>query len=123
MTYFRLVNAVRSAENLAMPAAPPQLAPAPAGLIAGRDVPGGGAPSWTQGSVAPARQFFRRAADMGHGLVSLRLAPTLDPFELAGAAVVGLQPDPKEAATWYERARELGMPDATQRLSRLQSRR
>jgi hypothetical protein len=33
MTYFRLVIAVRSAESLAMPAAPHQLEPAPVGLI------------------------------------------------------------------------------------------
>jgi hypothetical protein len=32
-TYFRLVIAVRSAENLAMPAAPHQLEPKPPGLI------------------------------------------------------------------------------------------
>jgi hypothetical protein len=33
MTYFRLVIAVRSAESLAMPAAPHQLEPKPPGLI------------------------------------------------------------------------------------------
>ena len=40
--------------------------------------------------------------------------------DLAGQSIVGLKPDPKEAALWYERARELGAPEASARLSRLQ---
>ncbi len=73
-----------------------------------------------QGNVAVARQFFRRAADMGLGLGALRLGTTFDPYELAAASVVGLQPDAKQAMSWYEKARELGTADAAQRLGRLQ---
>jgi TPR repeat protein len=77
---------------------------------------------WRQGNYAAARQFFRRAADMGLAAGALRMGATYDPSELAGLAVVGLVPEPKEASMWYERARELGAPEATSRLSRLQGR-
>lgn len=77
---------------------------------------------WRQGNFAAARQFFRRAADMGLAAGALRMGATFDPVELAAITVVGLNPDPKEASTWYERARELGAPEASARLARLQSR-
>ncbi len=77
---------------------------------------------WRQGNFAAARQFFRRAADMGLAAGALRMGATFDPVEIASIAVVGVNPDPKEASTWYERARELGAPEAGARLSRLQSR-
>ena len=77
---------------------------------------------WRQGNFAAARQFFRRAADMGLAAGALRMGATFDPVELASLAVVGLTADPKEASIWYERARELGAPEASARLSRLQPR-
>ena len=77
---------------------------------------------WRQGNLAAARQFFRRAADMGLPAGALRMGATYDPAELSGQGMVGVQPDPKEAALWYERARELGAPEAAPRLSRLQAR-
>ncbi len=77
---------------------------------------------WRQGNFAAARQFFRRAADMGLAAGALRMGATYDPVELSSIAVVGLEPDPKEAAIWYERARELGAPEASARLSRMPSR-
>lgn len=73
-----------------------------------------------QGNVAAARQFYRRAADIGLAAAALKLGATYDPSELASQSVVGLVGDPKEAARWYERARELGAPEAGGRLSRLQ---
>ncbi len=77
---------------------------------------------WRQGNFAAARQFFRRAADMGLAAGALRMGATFDPVEIASIAVVGLNPDPKEASIWYERARELGAPEASARLSRMQPR-
>lgn len=77
---------------------------------------------WKQGNFAAARQFFRRAADMGLAAGALRMGATYDPVELTSINVVGLQPDPKEAAQWYIRARELGAPEASARLSRVQPR-
>ena len=73
----------------------------------------------SQGNVAAARQFFRRAADLGFAQGALRLGATYDPAEMASLRATGLQADPKEARTWYERARELGATEATSRLSRL----
>jgi TPR repeat protein len=72
-----------------------------------------------QGNYAAARQFFRIAAELGHALGAMRLGTTYDPIELATTSIVGLQPDPKQAAIWYEKARSLGAADAAQRLSRL----
>lgn len=75
-----------------------------------------------QGNMAAARQFYRRAADIGFAPAAVRLGGTFDPAELASLAVVGIQPDLKEARMWYERARELGAGEAAARLSRLQAR-
>ena len=49
----------------------------------------------------------------------IRLAATYDPSELARLQVQGIAPDPAEARKWYERARELGAPEAEERLARL----
>ena len=74
-----------------------------------------------QGNFAAARQFFRIAAELGHPVGAMRLGTTFDPIELANTSIVGLQPDAKQAAAWYEKARALGATDAAQRLSRLPS--
>jgi hypothetical protein len=76
-----------------------------------------------QGNIAVARQFFRRAADMGLAVGALRLGSTYDPVELHAIKVAGLEGDPKEARVWYERARALGAPEAASRISRLEGRR
>jgi hypothetical protein len=73
----------------------------------------------SEGNVAVARQFFRRAADAGYARGALRLAATYDPSELSAVGVRGVMPDPSKARTWYERARELGAPEASERLGRL----
>ena len=75
-----------------------------------------------QGNLAAARQFFRRAADIGLAAAAMRMAATYDPTELAGLSLVGIQADPKEATQWYERAREMGASEAGARLARLQGR-
>lgn len=77
---------------------------------------------WRQGNFAAARQFFRRAADIGLAAGAIRMGASYDPIELRSMSVVGINPDPKEAAFWYEKAHELGAPEATARLSRLQPR-
>jgi TPR repeat protein len=73
----------------------------------------------TQGNVALAREFFRRAADAGLAQAAVRLAATYDPAELGRLQVQGVVPDRAEARKWYERARELGAPEAEERLARL----
>jgi hypothetical protein len=72
-----------------------------------------------QGGVAVARQFFLRAAQEGLARGALLLAATYDPRELARSGVRGVQPNIAEARKWYQRARELGAPEAEERLARL----
>jgi hypothetical protein len=73
----------------------------------------------SQGNIAVARQFFQRAADAGLAAAAVRLASTYDPGELSRLQVHGVVPDRAEAKRWYERARELGAPEAEERLARL----
>jgi hypothetical protein len=74
-----------------------------------------------KGQVAVARQFFLRAAQAGLARGALLLAATYDPRELARWGVQGVLPSLPEARKWYERARELGAPEAEERLARLGS--
>jgi hypothetical protein len=69
-------------------------------------------------NINVARQFFRRAADLGLAAAALRLAATFDPGELARLQVHGVVPNPDEARKWYERARQLGASEAEIRLTR-----
>ena len=71
------------------------------------------------GNVAAARLYYQRAADTGLAQAALALASTYDPDELVRLSVVGTQPDRELARRWYERARELGAPEAERRLKRL----
>lgn len=72
-----------------------------------------------QGNIVVARQFYLRAAQMGLARAALMLAATYDPHELARMRVVGIVPNVAEARKWYERALELGAPEATERLADL----
>jgi hypothetical protein len=72
-----------------------------------------------RGNIYAARQFFERAAEVGLAESALALAATYDAAELARLKVLGLKPDSGEAKKWYERARELGAPEAEARLRRL----
>ncbi|KAB2913156.1 MAG: sel1 repeat family protein [Hyphomicrobiaceae bacterium] len=73
----------------------------------------------SQGNIAIARQFYQRAADAGYAPGAVKLAATFDPGELDRLEVQGVVPDRAEARKWYERARELGAPEAEERLARL----
>jgi len=50
------------------------------------------------------------------------LAETYDPDELSHLRVRGMQPDVAAARRWYERALQLGAPEADARLRRLSAR-
>jgi TPR repeat protein len=63
--------------------------------------------------------FFQHAAEAGLALGAIRLATTFDPTELTRLQAQGVRPDREEARRWYERARELGAPEAEERLARL----
>jgi len=75
-----------------------------------------------RGNVYAARKFFERAIEDGLAQSALMLAGTYDPDELAKMEVVGLQPDIDAARKWYEKARELGAVEASERLRRLRAR-
>lgn len=74
-----------------------------------------------QGNVQPARALFRRAAEAGLAESALALAGTFDPHELVKLKVMGLQADVASARQWYTKARELGAPEAAERLKRLET--
>ena len=71
------------------------------------------------GNIAAARDFFERAADAGLAAAAFRLGTTYDPVELRRQQLRGVIADSALARKWYERARELGAPEASDRLARL----
>lgn len=75
-----------------------------------------------QGDVAGARLFYERAVDIGLAKAAIALAETYDPHELSRWPVRGLRPDIEQARRWYERAGQLGAPEADARLQRLTAR-
>ena len=75
-----------------------------------------------RGNIFAARKFFEHATAAGLAQSAVALASTYDPDELAKIKVVGLQPNIEEARKWYEKARELGAAEASERLRRLGAR-
>jgi hypothetical protein len=71
------------------------------------------------GDVIAARLAFRRAAESGDAQASLALGGTFDPLILKNLGAVGIAADPAQARSWYQKAAELGSPDASQRLNQL----
>ena len=79
-----------------------------------------GARHLEQGNISAARMFFQRAAEAGLAAGALRMGATYDPQELGRLdSLAGVTADRNEARKWYELARDLGAPDATDRLGRL----
>lgn len=70
-------------------------------------------------NLSSARLFFERAADAGLAEAALALGATYEVAELQRLNIRGVQGDNKEARRWYERAAQLGAPEASQRLQRL----
>lgn len=74
----------------------------------------------TYGEVTAARTMFQRVAEAGDAAGAFALAETYDPLVLAGLRLQErIMPDAALARTWYERARDLGSPEARDRISRL----
>jgi hypothetical protein len=72
------------------------------------------------GNILIARQFYQRAADKGLAEGAFALAGTYDPHELSRRKeMAGVSPDPELAKKWYQKAGELGSPEAAARLSLL----
>ena len=73
------------------------------------------------GDLAAARLVLRRAADAGDARSAMTLAETYDPAILEKLGVHGVVPDLAKARGWYEKARQFGATEATQRLELLAS--
>ena len=74
------------------------------------------------GDLAAARLVLRRAAEAGDARSAMTLAETYDPAILEKLGVHGVVPDLAKARGWYEKARQFGATEATQRLELLASR-
>jgi hypothetical protein len=72
-----------------------------------------------QGDVSAARLVLERAAQARDPRAALALGSTYDPNVLGRLGVVGVQPEPEKARTWYEKAAEFGSGEANQRLTAL----
>lgn len=74
-----------------------------------------------QGGIASARVIFAEVAAGGSAAGALALARSYDPDYMPMPRAVALAPAPNlaEARKWYERAAELGNPDARSRLADL----
>ena len=68
------------------------------------------------GDLAAARLVLQRAAEGGDPRATMTLAGTYDPIVLEKRGVQGLASDIALARKWYERAKELGSPEALRRL-------
>lgn len=74
----------------------------------------------TYGEVTAARAMFQRAAEAGDAAGAFALAETYDPLVLGGLRLrERITPNAALARTWYEKARDLGSPEARDRISRL----
>jgi hypothetical protein len=71
------------------------------------------------GYLAGARAYFKRAAEAGSGEAALKLGATYDPEFISEIGALGVKADPKEARSWYERAKELGVEGAEAKLKAL----
>jgi hypothetical protein len=72
------------------------------------------------GDISPARLLLERAAEAQEASAALMLAQTYDPTVLGTQDIRNITPDPAMARNWYQRAAQLGSPDAQRRLSQLQ---
>jgi TPR repeat protein len=103
---------------VALPSTPPVAAPdhnEVAGLLAR------GRAYLSEGDVALARLYLRRAAERHDPQAALALGGTYDPAELRRIGIPNFQAqaDPAKAREWYSRAADLGSAAAALRLERL----
>jgi hypothetical protein len=73
------------------------------------------------GDLSSARLLLRRAAEARDAHAAFALAGTYDPLVLKKLRVYGVVPDATAARHWYQRAVELGSPEASARLDMLSS--
>jgi TPR repeat protein len=126
-------EAIKSAYQSALQGGAPQAAPAAESVIPPDPVRHldpdeivaslkRGAALIASGDIAAARLVLRRAADAGDARSAMALAETYDPAILEKLGVHGVVPDSDKARGWYEKAKQFGATEATQRLELLASR-
>jgi hypothetical protein len=71
------------------------------------------------GDLAAARLLLGRAAEAGDINAALAIGATYDPRILAQRRIIGANPDPAKARSWYQRAADAGSPEARRRLQDL----
>jgi hypothetical protein len=78
------------------------------------------------GDIPAARMVLKQVAEAGNAAAALELGATYDPIVLEergvsmrGTPTVAIAPDIPMARAWYQRARELGSAEASERLVRL----
>jgi hypothetical protein len=74
------------------------------------------------GDLVTARVVFQRAAEADDASAAVALAATYDPAILAKLGVVGVSGNIEKARSWYQKAENLGSPEATRRLGLLANR-
>jgi hypothetical protein len=74
----------------------------------------------SRGDVVAARAMYERAAAMRSAAAALAMGTTYDQRRLWGLGVFGMVGNKERARQWYQRADELGHPDAKARLKALQ---
>jgi hypothetical protein len=73
------------------------------------------------GDIPPARLLLERAADAQEPSAAFLLAQTYDPDVLGSRDARTVAPDPAAARTWYQKAAQLGSPEAQRRLAQMQN--
>ena len=68
------------------------------------------------GDFVSARLVFQRAAERGNAKAAFMLAETYDPAALDTIRAMGVAPDIAKAHLWYEKAKNLGSPEAVRKL-------
>jgi TPR repeat protein len=71
------------------------------------------------GDIAAARLLMLRAAEARDAQAALALAATFDPIILQRIGAYGVVPEVPSARHWYEKAKEFGSEEASQRLEML----
>jgi hypothetical protein len=72
-----------------------------------------------RGDVAAARALYEKAAAMGSAQAALAMGSTYDPRRLWSLGVFGTVGNKERARQWYQRAADLGHPDAKDRIGAL----
>jgi hypothetical protein len=118
----RRTNSVVAARSKIWLAVPPPSAPTGANLdqAALKDLVRSGDKLLSRGDVAAARAMYERAAAMGSAQAALAMGATYDPRRLWAQGVFGMVGNKERARQWYQRADELGHPEAKARIGTLQ---